>query len=109
MFSFYIDLEEVQEDELNNNKKFNDNLLTVGSPSCLAAPQSKLLRQRAISCDVPETIDGNLTDDSHFEDLLMRNIKIWKFSGNPNTIKQFYPKEYNDWFTKRVKSELAKC
>ncbi|XP_033740481.1 uncharacterized protein LOC117327540 [Pecten maximus] len=37
------------------------------------------IRQRAISCETTSN-EQNSLDDSHFENMLMKNIQLWKFS-----------------------------
>lgn len=37
------------------------------------------IRQRAISCETTSD-EQNALDDSHFENMLMKNIQLWKFS-----------------------------
>ncbi|OWF52479.1 uncharacterized protein LOC110447710 [Mizuhopecten yessoensis] len=42
------------------------------------------IRQRAISCETTPN-EQNTLDDSHFENMLMKNIQLWKFSLHKNS------------------------
>ncbi|XP_060069691.1 uncharacterized protein LOC132549751 [Ylistrum balloti] len=45
------------------------------------------IRQRAISCETTSD-EHNSLDDSHFENMLMKNIQLWKFSLHKDSDKE---------------------
>jgi len=81
---FFSDLEELPEEDDFPFITTDDNDSLFSLQGACSTPKY-MLRYRAISYEAPPSDNPSL-DDSHFEDLLMKNIRLWKHSSEMSEV-----------------------